>query len=131
MSDYVKKKVIRLPFPQSLIDKLEVNSCLDCEDYLKEKFNDLWGIPCGFDITCTEANIYLDYIVYYEYDSEAGDWGHAWYLNEEDINKYKPLFDRGEFEYDPNDLRKVAFCWYNCCEPPDYYEPDAITFENI
>jgi len=36
MSDYVKAKVIRLPFPKSLIEKLWVKDCWDCEDYLKE-----------------------------------------------------------------------------------------------
>lgn len=133
MSDYVKKKVIRLPFPENLIDKLEVDSCWDCESYLKEKFGfDLWDKrPGGFEIDCTEKRNYLDYVVDYKYGSEAGDWGHAWYLNEEDINKYKPLFDKDEFEYEPKDLRKVAYCWYNCSEAPDYYEPNDITFENI
>ena len=133
MSDYVKKKVIRLPFPENLINKLEVDSCWDCEVYIKEKFGfDLWDKrPGGFEIDCTEKRNYLDYVVDYEYGSEVGDWGYAWYLNEEDINKYKPLFDKGEFEYDPKDLRKVAYCWYNCSEAPDYYEPNDITFENI
>ena len=35
MSDYIKRKVIRLPFPKSLIDELGVNDCYDCENYLK------------------------------------------------------------------------------------------------
>ena len=58
MNDYVKKKVIRLPFPESLFDKLEVDSCWDCENYLEEKLGDLWNQrPCGFIIDCTEEII--------------------------------------------------------------------------
>ena len=131
MSDYVKRKVIRLPFPKNLIDKLGVDDCWDCYDYLKEKFGELWDKrPGGFDIEFTEKNNYIDYVVDYSCDSD-GEWGFSWFLNEEDIKKYKPLFDKGGFEYNPNDLRKVAYCWYNCSEPPDYYDPKDITFENI
>ena len=134
MSDYVKKKVIRLPFPKSLIEKLGVDDCWECEEYLREKFgNDMWdNFRQGkdyFSIECTDKNDYLDYIVgkYYE----DGEYGFAWYLNEEDIKKYKPLFDKGEFEYDVKDLRKVCYCYYNGTDAPDYYEPTEITFENI
>lgn len=133
MSDYVKRKVIRLPFPKSLIEKLEVDNCWECEGYLKEKFGILWqryGQSGNyFDIECTDSNYYLDYIVSKSY--EEGEYGFAWYLNEEDINKYKPLFDKGGFEYDVKDLRKVCYCYYNGTDAPDYYEPTEITFENM
>ena len=60
MSDYVKRKVIRLPFPQSLIDKLGVNDCWECCDYLKEKFGELGDKrPGGFDIEFAEKTIIL------------------------------------------------------------------------
>lgn len=133
MSDYVKRKVIRLPFPKSLIEKLGVDDCWECEEYLRQKFGDMWSnYKKGreyFDIECTDSNYYLDYVVSKSY--EDGEYGFAWYLNEEDISKYKPLFDIGEFEYDVKDLRKVCYCYYNGSDAPDYYEPTEITFENM
>ena len=133
MSDYVKRKVIRLPFPKSLIEKLGVDDCWECEEYLRQKFGDMWQQyrQSGnyFDICGTDSNEYIDYIVSKSY--EEGEYGFAWYLNEEDISKYKPLFDIGEFEYDVKDLRKVCYCYYNGTDAPDYYEPTKITFENM
>lgn len=134
MSDYVKKKVVRLPFPKSLIERLKVDDYWGCEEYLKGKFgNDMWdNFRKGngyFSIECTDKNCYLDYIVSKSY--EDGEYGFAWYLNEDDINKYKPLFDMGGFEYDVKDLRKVCYCYYNGSDAPDYYEPKEITFEDM
>lgn len=130
MSDYVKKKVIRLPFPKNLMEKLNVKDLWDCEDYFKEKFGDLWDKhPNGFEWEVTDGKIYLDYVVDYKYAEEAAEYGFVWPITEEDIVKYKPLFDKGEFEYDVMDLRKVVYCWYNCSEPPDYYK--FVTFEEF
>lgn len=133
MSDYVKKKVIRLPFPKSLFEKLGVDDVWECEDYLRESFGDLWDNYRQkggyFNIECTSGNDYLDYVVSRSY--EEGEYGYAWYLNEEDIDKYKPLFDKGGFDYDVNDLRKVCYCYYNGTDAPDYYEPSEITFESM
>ena len=134
MSEYVKRKVIRLPFPKSLIEKLGVDDCWECEEYLKDKLGNLWHnyrqYGNYFDIECTDSNDYLDYVVSKSY-GEDGDYGFAWYLTEEDVAKYKPLFDIGGFEYDVKDLRKVCYCYYNGTDAPDYYEPTEITFENM
>lgn len=132
MSDYVKAKVIRLPFPEKLIEELEVEDCWACEDYLKDKFGELWDVyPDGFRLECTDKNYYLDYVISYKYGADCGEYGYAFYLNDNDVENYKQLFDKGGFEYDVKDLRKVVYCYYNGCESPDYYEPEEITFENL
>ena len=33
MSDYVRQKVIRLPFPKWVLDKFNTKNPWDCEDY--------------------------------------------------------------------------------------------------
>lgn len=130
MSDNKKIKAIRLPFPKSLLNKLKADDPWECEEYLEEKFGELWDKATnGFRIEFTSGRVYLDYLLSWEFSE--GEWGFAWFLNDEDITKYKPLFDKGEFEYDPKNLRKVAYCYYDGYEPPDYYEPKDITFENI
>lgn len=123
MSDYVKAKVIRLPFPESLMKKLNVDSIWECEDYLDEKQR--------FEIGCTDKAYYIDYIVEYQCGCCDGEYGYAFYLDEKDKEKYCPLFDKLDIEYNPDDLRKVVYCYYNSCECPDYYDPEEITFENL
>jgi hypothetical protein len=134
MSDYVRAKVIRLPFPNNLIEKLRVDDCWECEDYLEETLGDLWkgyDKRSGFEIECTSKSYYLDYILESQYGDCEGDYGYAFYLDENDIKKYKPLFDKVGVDYDIKDLRKVVYCYYNGCECPDYYDPKEITFESL
>ena len=126
MSMYIKRKVVRLPFPKEVLEKVGETHPLDCENYLQEKFGDYWfdrKRGTGFDIECTDESYYLDYVVQHETD-EVGEYGFAAYLTDKDNEKYKQLFDLGGFVYNISDLRKVVFCYYNCSECPDYYEPN-------
>lgn len=134
MSDYVKAKVIRLPFPKKLIEKLGVDDCWDCEDYLKTTLGELWydyKTHTGFEIECTDKAYYLDYKLQSQYGDCEGDYGYVFLLDDNDKQKYCPLFDKIGIDYNPDELRKVVYCYYNGCECPDYYNPSEITFENL
>lgn len=134
MSDYVKAKVIRLPFPQDLIKKLEVEDCWDCEYYLMEKLGDLWQdykTNNGFQIECTDKAYYLDYVMEYTYGANSGSFGYAFLLDEVDKVKYVPLFNKIGIDYDVNDLRKVVYCYYNSCECADYYDISEPSFDKL
>lgn len=43
MSDYVHKKVVRLPFPKDIIKICNADDPYDCQKYLKEKLGDLFN----------------------------------------------------------------------------------------
>ena len=132
MSMYVKRKVVRLPFPKDILEKAGETHPLDCETYLENILGSNWfdrKTGKGFDIECTDKSYYLDYVLEHDTD-DCGEYGFASYLNEQDLEKYKPLFDLGGFAYDEQDLRKVVFCYYNCSESPDYYDPKNNPTEN-
>ena len=135
MSCYEKNKVIRLPFPMELCEKANVKEPYDCEDYLDELLGEDWywnsKLYRGFNIVCTTNNVYLDYIINSTTDECFGEFGYSFMLSQEDIDLYKPLFDKLGVKYDVNDLRKVAYCYYNCCEPEDYYEVSENLFDDL
>ena len=135
MSCYEKNKVIRLPFPIELCEKANAEEPFDCEDYLSDLLGNDWywngNTSTGFDIVVTEIRTYLDYILLRTRNEDVGEYGMSFYLSEDDIKLYKPLFDKLGVEYDVNDLRKVVYCYYNCCEPVDYYDATLDIFDSI
>lgn len=134
MSEYAKYKVIRLPFPMELCKKAGVEEAGECDKYLEEILGEdyYWkGDSRGFDITYTAGNIYLDYIIQHISGEDSGDFGFSFKLNKEDLDLYRPLFDKLEIGYNPKDLRKVIYSYYNCCEPEDYYEVSENLFDDL
>lgn len=135
MSCYEKNKVIRLPFPMELCKKANVETPYDCEDYLEQLLRDDWywnsNVDRGFDIVTTTTDTYLDYIIQRTIDDCFGEFGYSFKLSQEDLDLYKSLFDKLGVEYNPDDLRKVVYCYYNCCEPEDYYEVSENLFDDL
>lgn len=127
MSDYVHKKVVRLPFPDEIMSTCNAEEVCDCEGYLKEKLGDLWNIrgKNSFELEFTDKRCYIDWVYYHTYGEESGDWGKARILTENELNVIKPYFDKLEVNYKDEDLRVVDYCYYNCCECTDYYDIDG------
>lgn len=128
MSDYVKAKVIRLPFPKTVLDACNTTDCWECEKYLEEKFGEHRN---KFEIECTDSAYYLDYVLESSYGEWSGEFGFAFYLNSEEIKKYRPLFELVTTDFKDEDLRKVVYCYYNCCECPDYYKVSEDIFDKL
>ena len=122
MSDYVHKKVVRLPFPEEIKEKCNTNDVLDCESYLKELLGELWGRDkYHFSLGCTDKGYYIDWVYYSTYGEESGDFGYARLLSQRELAVIKPYFDKLGVTYKDGDLRVVNYCYYNCSESPDYY----------
>jgi len=133
MSDYVHKKVIRLPFPKEILERCNTKDPYDCEKYLKEKLGDLWDTHKGFDLELTDKSEYIDWVYYHTYGEESGDWGNVRLLSEKELEVIKPYFDKLEVSYKDSDLRLVDYCYYNCTECTDYYDinnDESILFIN-
>lgn len=124
MSDYVHNKVIRLPFPKEIMKKCNATDVYDCEEYLKDLLGELWDNKDknSFELCCTDESYYIDWVYYSTYGEESGDFGFVRLLTQNELNLIKPYFDKFGVDYKDEDLRVVNYCYYNCCEAPDYYD---------
>lgn len=131
MSDYVHKKAIRLPITEPLIRKIGFD---DIEDFI-EQFDELVNEKCPelyhcgdkipyFEVEVTDERSYIDLVLYYSYGEECGDWEKANYLSDKEKDFFASYFYKLGIAFETDDLRKVDYCWYNCCEPPDCYNVD-------
>lgn len=116
MSDYCEMKVIRMPANP---EDFGVSDIWDLEKKYPELFK--YQKTNYFSIAPTEKR-FIDYVLYDEYPSGAGDIGMARYLSDKEAEKFVPIFKQIKEDVTKDDLRFVHFCWYNCCEAPDYYE---------
>tara|TARA_R110000772_G_scaffold115349_1_gene220201 strand:- start:512 stop:937 length:426 start_codon:yes stop_codon:yes gene_type:complete len=124
MSDYVHNKVVRLPFPKQIFEKCNTDDTFECEDYLKELLGNLWGTrnSNGFEIGYSDDGYYIDWLYHHTYGENSGDWGNVRLLTPKELEVIKPYFDKLKVPYTDNELRLVDYCYYNGCEPSDYYE---------
>jgi len=134
MGDYERKKVIRLPFPKSILKYCGTDDPYDCEDYLKQKLGSLYsynGKTKGFTIEETEKSSYIDWIIYSNLGREYGDFGNIRYLTEKEFKIIKPYFDKIGCDYTIKDLRLVEYCYYDFSPCKDYYEITELEKEVI
>lgn len=135
MSDYVHKKAVRLPFPIEILILCNTDDAYECENYLKNLLDDLWmnDEKNSFFIESTDNAVYIDWVYHYTYGEESGDWGNVRVLSDNELKIIKPYFDKLLVEYKDDDLRVIDYCYYNCCEPTDYYNinnDDSLKFIN-
>lgn len=128
MSDYIHKKVVRLPFPKEIMHKCKVDSVDNCESYLKELLGEFWDPRDGkgFQLEFTDEGYYIDWVYYYTYGYESGYFGFVRLLTQKELDVIKPYFNKLEIDYKDEDLRVVNYCYYNSCEAPDYYSIENI-----
>lgn len=124
MSDYVHRKVVRIPFPKEILEKYNTKSPYDCEEEVDKMFGGFIKTQNrnGFELDCSEKDYYIDWVYYDTYGKESGDWGSVRLLSENELNVITPYFDKLGVSYEHSQLRVVDYCYYNCCEPTDYYE---------
>lgn len=122
MSDYVKEKVLRIPVSDNdikeIISKYQVNDLWELK-FIVANFD--YAEVGKFQVAPTCGN-FIDYVLKYDYGSCFGDYGKVRELTENEKHKYQPIFNELWEGFDINKVRLVEFCWYNCCEAPDYYE---------
>ena len=137
MSTYVREKVLRIPFDKLSMDN--INNVLaqkyeDYEDdypyYLERAFPDLFSYRTKhmFQIAPTSES-FLDYVLESEWDAD-GEYGITRALTDREKEKYRPKFAQIDPDINMDFVRLVEFCWYNCCEAPDYYDGTNDPFYN-
>jgi hypothetical protein len=122
MSDYVKHKVLRIPFEKTGWSEFDYNYCR-ARDYMEDEYPDLfdYSTPGKFQFAPTEEN-YVDYVIEVDKDAYEGSYGKIRDLYPSEKEKAYKLFEQVMPNADMSAIRVVEYCWYNCCEAPDYYE---------
>lgn len=121
MSTYVREKVLRIPYDKTGF-QLRFKSAEEAEDFLEDNFSDLFDYATvgKFQFAPTSAK-FIDYVLEYEYDA-AGEFGKVRELYSAEFNKFARVFAQIMPDAEFSAIRVVEFCWYNCCEAPDYYD---------
>lgn len=112
MSDYHYYKVLRVP-----TDKYNLG---DLEKFEMEH-NDVFGHSVGYFHIAPTVTLFLDFILEESYGDRDGDYGKVRDLRPNEKIMYYDIFHMVIPNIQMNDVRLVEFCWYNCCEAPDYY----------
>lgn len=139
MSDYVRIKAIRYRPSQRDLEALGFEKPRDLWD-LEEKMPKLFGydvteparrdgkpyfsIECCYNEKEEELKYYIDYVLKYNYGEDAGDWGKTRELCAKELTKYDSIFEPIFGKQMSGAFKLVEYCYYNCCEAPDYF--DAI-----
>ena len=129
MSDYVHNKAIMYPLGKheaadALCKSLGAEDRWDLEQLKPELFERVKGKPY-FEIEAMvdnwECTYYLSYVLFYSYGEDSGEFGRNRFLSPTEQEKYKAIFEQILPEVDVSKLKYVDYCYYNCCESPDFY----------
>lgn len=128
MSDYCKKKVLRIPWEDT---GLKLDDYDDISFDLWNKYGDMF-YWCGNEVgrfqlaPCVRR--FIDYVLEDDYGYDCGEWGKVRELYPQEVDKYKDVFQKLCPTIDMSKVKLVEFCWYNCSEAPDYYDPTEDEF---
>lgn len=123
MSDYVKKKVLRVPITEKEL-------CVKDFDELEKLFPILFDWKKDtrkFEIAPTIKK-FLDFVLEYEYGADCGEYGKVRELRLSEQVRFRPLFAEVFPTVVMDNVRVVEYCWYNCSEAPDYYANENDKF---
>lgn len=124
MSDYVHEQCILYPIGEKeceTIDKMRKEGALE-----------------GFEVDCfydDEAAYFLKYVLYNSYGESSGEFGASRFLNEKEkefwTDKFAKVLEIVGAKVDPEKLKYCDYCYYNCCEAPDYYNDSCLDVDTI
>lgn len=122
MSSYVKEKVLRIPFDKTGWTQFN-GDYSKAVDYFEEEYSDFFDYrtPGKFQFAPTEG-AYIDYVIEVDSDAYEGEYGKIRELLPSERGKAYMLFEQIMPMADKSAIRVVEYCWYNCCEAPDYYD---------
>lgn len=131
MSDYERNTVIRCRVTKEAFGTTDP---FDVEERFEDLFNKSKQLSLGgrpyFEPAPTEEP-FIDLILSSSYGEECGAFGFARCLTDEEAEVFLPYFRQIFPEVTAEDLRFVDYCWYNCCEAPDYFEENTIDLSKI
>nr|DAT91259.1 MAG TPA: hypothetical protein [Caudoviricetes sp.] len=137
MSTYVREKVLRIPF-EKLFKRCSISDWFTSDDLddmswlLEKKFpNEFEYATVGKFQTSPTEDEFIDFVLEYEWDSFCGDFGKVRDLYNIEKENFLPVFQRLNPDFtleNMDNVKVVEFCWYNCCEAPNYYDVEDDDF---
>lgn len=128
MSCYEHNKSIRLLVTDNVLKDLDFEDwdalCDGFDDIVEEKYPELslcTRVP-RLSISWSDTQHYIELLLYHEFDVGDGGWAIANMLSDKEAEFFVPIFNRVGLNVKAEDLRKVDYCWYNCCDPPDCFD---------
>ena len=132
MSDYVHIKAIMYPITKETLEKMNLKSLYDLEEKFPKtelgKFSIEGMVAYKSDL---RYGHYVSLELYNTYGIEDYEFGRSRFLTEKEQEKYASPFKQIIPDLDPNKLKYVEFCYYNCCECQDYYVENDEFYEEV
>lgn len=139
MSDYVRIKAVRFKIDDAIVKSLEKEieekdlfespqelllKQYKLPDYFEHKLNE-FTINNGYDFDNHKENLFLDYMLDYEYGA-SGDFESVRLLTDNEFNKYKELFSKYFNVVRRDELRLVHYCYYNGVDEPSVWNLEEV-----
>ena len=139
MSDYVRKKAVRFKIDNAIVESLEKEieekdlfespqelllKQYKLLDWFEHKLNE-FTINNGYDFDNHKENLFLDYMLDYEYGA-SGDFESVRLLTDNEFNKYKELFSKYFNVVRRDELRLVHYCYYNGVDEPSVWNLEEV-----
>lgn len=128
MSDYVKEKVLRIPFDKTGWAEFDYDY-YRTRDYMEDEHSDLfdYSTPGKFQFAPADGE-FVDYVIEVNRNPYEGDYGKIRDLFPAEKEKARELFKQIMPKADFSAIRVVEFCWDNGCGAPDYYDYEDDDF---
>ena len=139
MSDYVRKKAVRFKIDNAIVESLEKEieekdlfespqelllKQYKLPDCFEHKLNE-FTINNGYDFDNHKENLFLDYMLDYEYGA-SGDFESVRLLTDNEFNKYRELFSKYFNVVRRDELRLVHYCYYNGVDEPSVWNLEEV-----
>ncbi len=139
MSDYVRKKAVRFKIDNAIVESLEKEieekdlfespqelllKQYKLPDWFEHKLNE-FTINNGYDFDNHKENLFLDYMLDYEYGA-SGDFESVRLLTDNEFNKYRELFSKYFNVVRRDELRLVHYCYYNGVDEPSVWNLEEV-----
>lgn len=119
MSDYSRYLVLRYPITKDEAEMLEDK--LMKSPFGKHRKGGYFEITGATDFNYN-CKYFLDFVIKHTYGDKCGDFGKIRTLKESEVSEFIDLFKTLIPDIDMTKVKVVDYCWYNCCEPPAYYD---------
>lgn len=145
MSYYKHEKVIRFRIDENTPKKLgfdDIENLIDnFDDYMEKQCLELscfekedgkrriTNKPPYFKAEPCYREQYIDLILFK--DEGDGEYGYVSMLSKKEFNVFSEMFKRIGLDVKPEELRKVDYCFYNCSEPPDYFDVEETDWTTL
>ena len=132
MSDYVHNKQILYPITEEYLKERDLEDAWDLEftAEFKAASHQVAELPHGrLKIECMKDAMFIAIELFSSDGEESCDFGRSRFLSDTEQKKYAKYFELAlGGVIDPKKLKYADYCYYDCCESPNYYDDSCDDF---